>query len=99
MIGVAGSRRSEKRGQRVRQHPGEHTRALLMRDGFDVTRVDPHASAVGTGLDLHAMKFLGDEIVSILGALHVMRLALGLERSRPSPFPLFPQQLSRFSDE
>jgi hypothetical protein len=90
---------SPEGGKGVRQHPGEYTGTLLVGNGFELVGVQPHAAAVGAGLDLDAMVRAANQIVPVFGALHEVRLTLSVDCGRLSPVPLFPQQLGVFAGE
>ena len=66
---------------------------VLVRHCRNLIGIQPHPSAMGAGLDLHAMVFAAREIVAVLGALHVVRLPFGLHSGGVGPLALFAKQL------
>ncbi len=103
--GGAGHRWSQLRTRLRLPKASEITRVssagpLLVRHGVDLAGVEPHAAAVGAGLDLHAVVGAAGQVVAVLGALHVVRLALGFARRRLRPAArCLPEQLGVLLDE
>jgi hypothetical protein len=72
---------------------------IFVRHSLKLARVEPHPTAMSAGLDLNAMIFAAGEIVTVLGAFHVMALTLGIDRGSMRALSLPPQQLGIFSGE
>src|SRR5918995_999648 len=99
LVGAPATRRAAEGRQRVGEHPGEYVGVLFVRHGLELTGVEPHPTAVGTGLDLDTVILTAAEIVAVLGAFHVVALALGFDGGCLGLLPVFPEQLRILAGE
>jgi hypothetical protein len=70
---------------------------IFVSNRFQLSRVEPHPAAMGTGLDLDPMVLAAGEIVPVFGTLHVVGLPLRFHGGGVSPLPLLPHQLGIFA--
>src|SRR5512138_1879993 len=88
-----------QRLERIVQDPGQQRGPVLVRHRFDLAGVEPHAATVGTGLDLDPMIHAARQVVTVLRALHEMRLPFGFYGRAFRGVTLPPQQLGVVLDE
>jgi hypothetical protein len=65
----------------------------VLLEGLELPGVEPEAAAMRATVDQDAVELAAVEVVSVLGALHVMGAALGGDASRLRVLPLLLEQL------
>src|ERR1043166_3470045 len=75
------------------KHTGDDVGLGVGDQALGLAGVEPQPVAVGTLVDLDPVPLPGDQVVAALGALHVMRPALGLRRRLLRAGALLAQQL------